>query len=97
MITVLGWAAWTLAVAAVTYGAVRALREPSERNRIVAEARARSAVRTVSVTEWVTAGYIDALAAEDPELIAGFERLDDAARERLRDAAIPEQREEEDR
>ncbi|MCZ4514530.1 hypothetical protein O3Q52_41655 [Streptomyces sp. ActVer] len=76
---------------------MRARQAESERDRIVAEARAHAAVRTVSVTEWVTAGLVDALAAEDPELIAGFERLDDAAHEELRDAAIPEQREEEDR
>ncbi|MGA6223513.1 hypothetical protein ACPESV_24650 [Streptomyces umbrinus] len=80
---------------AATWQVMRDRHEESERDRIVADAR--SGVRTVTVTEWVTAGYIDAIAAEDPDLLDGFERLDDSFRERLRAAAIPEQREEEDR
>lgn len=94
------WALWILVAVVLGWQAIRAMRdEPSERDRIVAAARDRLATRPGPVTEWADVPwlqiledaeeYVDQLAVFDPELAAGFDRL--------RAAAIPEQREEEDR
>lgn len=82
------WALWILVLAVIAWQAIRSLREPSERDRIVAEARAHNAaVPWLQILEDAEE-YVNQYAVFDPELADGFDRLWDA---------VCEQREEEDR